>query len=91
MRCQCASRHISATTPTPASRLCSTLIPIRSLFADLNEAHKMRDTTEEQSDCDTLNRAPYAYVYISMHVSVCVCAVAVAVAVATDDDERETV
>lgn len=34
----------------------------------------MRDTTEEQSDCDTLNRAPYAYVYISMHVSVCVCA-----------------
>lgn len=89
MRCQCASRHISATTPTPASRLCSTLIPIRSLFADLNEAHKMRDTTEEQSDCDTLNRAPYAYVYISMHVSVCVCAVAVAVA--TDDDERETV
>lgn len=90
MRCQCASRHISATTPTPASRLSSTLIPIRSLFADLNEAHKMRDTTEEQSDCDTLNRAPYAYV-VYIYISPCMCLCVYVCAVATDDDERETV
>lgn len=70
MRCQCASRHISATTPTPASRLCSTLIPIRSLFADLNEAHKMRDTTEA---IVILSTEHHTRMYISPCMCLCVC------------------